>query len=131
MENILIQDNDQDILDVMRLALELEGFNVYSLLRYKDDFLEYIDLVKPHVVIIDYRLSGAECIDICQKIKQRHPHLPVIACSCNTDIHTVYDQHGFNDYIKKPFDIDLLYKILRKHIRSSNSASWVGTSSKA
>jgi DNA-binding response OmpR family regulator len=116
METIVIQDTDQDILDILCVALELEGFQVYALSDTGPEFLELIDKAKPHVVVLDYRLSGADCIRLCGEIKERYPHLPILALSCNANINEVYRQFGFDDYIPKPFDLDLLYRILRKHI---------------
>jgi DNA-binding response OmpR family regulator len=116
METIVIQDTDQDILDILCVALEMEGFQVYALNDIGPEFLELIKKAKPHVVALDYRLSGDDCIRLCRDIKQRYPYLPVLALSCNANINEVYSQFGFDDYIPKPFDLDLLYRILRKHI---------------
>jgi DNA-binding response OmpR family regulator len=116
METIVIQDTDQDILDILYFALKAEGFQVYALNDTGPEFLELIEKAKPHVVALDYRLSGEDCTRLCREIKQRYPHLPVLALSCNTNINEVYSQFGFDGYIPKPFDLDLLYRILRKHI---------------
>jgi len=40
----------------------------------------------------------------------------VIAMSCNNNINTVALASGFDGYLEKPFDFDLLYRVLRKHI---------------
>ena len=118
METIMIQDTDPAVLEILATALELENFRVFSVLTCDSNFLELIDELRPHVVMLDFRLDGTICIDICRKIKARYPHLPVIALSCNSNIHDVYDRYGFDDYIPKPFDLDNLYAILRKHIPS-------------
>jgi CheY-like chemotaxis protein len=80
------------------------------------DFLEVIDKARPHVVILDYRLSGEDSQQVCREIKKRYPHLPVLAMSCNSNINEVYDQHGFDGYIPKPFDLEELYAVLRRYI---------------
>lgn len=116
MDTIIIQDTDQDILDILYVALEMAGFQVYALSDTGPDFLQLIEKAKPHVVAIDFRLSGEDAKRCCQEIKQRYPHLPVLALSCNSNIHETYSQSGFDGYIPKPFDLDLLYRILRKHI---------------
>lgn len=116
METIVIHETDRDVLDILYTALELEGFRVYALPEADPGFLEVIEKARPHVVILDYRLSGENCKKFCREIKARYPHLPVVAMSCNNNIHEVYDQHGFDDYIPKPFDLDLLYRVLRKHV---------------
>ena len=116
METIVIQDTDQDVLEVLYAALEIEGFNVYALPGYEPDYLQVIDKARPHVVMLDFRLNGEECKALCREIKARYPHLPVVAMSCNSNINEVYDRHGFDDYLEKPFDLDNLYRVLRKHI---------------
>jgi DNA-binding response OmpR family regulator len=80
------------------------------------NFMDMIAELKPHVIMLDYRLDGKHCVDICHQIKAAYPHLPVIAMSCNSNINDEYDRHGFDDYISKPFDLDKLYAVLRKHI---------------
>jgi DNA-binding response OmpR family regulator len=116
METIIIQDTDQDILDILYVALEMAGFQVYALSDIGPDFLQLVEKAKPHVVAIDYRLSGEDAKRCCREIKERYPHLPVLALSCNSNINETYNESGFDGYIPKPFDLDLLYRILREHI---------------
>ena len=117
METIIVQDKDKAILDVLTVALEMEGFEVISLSTCDEKIiLDQIEKTRPHVVMLDIRLSDQDCIDVSKLIKKKYPHLPVIALSCNNNVHEDYDKNGFDDYIKKPFDLDLLYKILRKHL---------------
>ncbi|PTT01863.1 hypothetical protein DBR11_06440 [Pedobacter sp. HMWF019] len=116
METIIVQDTDSAILDVLTQALTMEGFQVYPVLDYDQDFIALIKEHRPHVVMLDYRLSGEICIEICHKIKSVYPHLPVVALSCNYNIDKLYGENGFDAYIRKPFDLDLLYSILRRYI---------------
>ena len=116
MEKILVQDSDCELLDTIRMALEMEHFQVHTILDFDVDFLSIIDEFRPHVVMLDYKFNGDQAKEICEKIKERYPYLPVIALSCNNNIHEDYNKNGFDDYITKPFDLDLLYRILRKHI---------------
>jgi DNA-binding NtrC family response regulator len=118
MAKIVVQDTDHSILEVLSLALENEGYTVYST-GSCDDILESIDKMRPHVVMLDVKLANTECLDACKLIKQKYPDLPVIALSCNNNINDVYAAHCFDDYIEKPFDLDHLYTLLRKYIPSS------------
>jgi DNA-binding response OmpR family regulator len=115
-DTIIVQETDASVLDILTYALEGEGFNVFPLLDCGEDFLELIEEVRPHVIMLDYKLNGKRSIEICHLIKARFPHLPVLALSCNNNINDVFDRFGFDGYIKKPFDLDLLYKVLRTHI---------------
>lgn len=116
MEKIIVQETDEDILNILTYALEEEGFQVYPILNFDEYFLDMIESTRPHVVMLDYKLKGDKALGVLRQIKAKYPHLPVIASSCNSNIHEAYDQAGFDDYIPKPFDLDLLYDTLRKHI---------------
>jgi DNA-binding response OmpR family regulator len=115
MEHILLQDNDPEILDILTIALRLEGYSVFST-KDCQDVLSHIDKFRPHVVMLDFKLSGKQCIETYKLIRERYPHLPVIALSCNSNFHQDYSKYGFDDYIPKPFDLDHLYSLLRKYI---------------
>jgi DNA-binding response OmpR family regulator len=125
MEKILVQDSDAMLLDTLKVALEMENFNVHTVLEYEEDFLDLIHKFRPHVVLLDYKFDGRICREICDKIKEKYPHLPVIAMSCNINIHEDYSKSCFDDYISKPFDLDLLYRILRKHIHNPNTKTTI------
>lgn len=121
METIVVQDTDKSVLEVLTLALEMENFNVYPLLDCDADFIEIIEKTRPHVVVLDFRIDGRKCMDILSTIKASYPTLPVIAMSCNSNINSVAFKAGFDGYIEKPFDIELLYRILRRHIPKPGS----------
>jgi DNA-binding response OmpR family regulator len=125
METIILQETDPAILEIITVALQMENFNVYAVLDPGSNFLELIDELRPHVIMLDYRLNGDSCVKICKEIKARYPHLPVIALSCNHNIHDEYNKYGFDDYIPKPFDLDNLYAILRKYIPNQFSKARV------
>ena len=116
METIIVQDTDKHVLEVLTLALEMENFTVYPLQDCEANFIELIEKNRPHVVMLDFRINGKKCMEILKTIKGKYPTLPVIAMSCNHNINTVAFAAGFDGYIEKPFDFDLLYKILRKHM---------------
>jgi DNA-binding response OmpR family regulator len=115
MPKLIVQETDQEVLETLRVALGIAGFNVLCTTSY-DDLLVQIDLFRPHVVMLDFKLSGELCTNACNRIKKEYPDLPVLALSCNVNINSEYKLHGFDDYIRKPFDLDVLYSILRKHI---------------
>lgn len=116
METIIVQETDEGILYILDVALREEGFRVYPIQHCDDHFLDMIESTRPHVVMLDFKLAGEDALRVLRQIKAKYPHLPVIASSCNSNIHEAYDKAGFDDYIPKPFDLDLLYQTLRKHI---------------
>ncbi|WP_183575469.1 response regulator [Mucilaginibacter sp. X5P1] len=119
METIIVQETDSDVLDILTYVLHNGGYTVYPMLSCDEDFLDIIEQTKPHVVMLDFKLKGQESMRVLREIKERYPHLPVIAASCNSNINEEYDKAGFDDYIPKPFDLEVLYETLRKHIPKS------------
>jgi DNA-binding response OmpR family regulator len=113
---IIVQETDSDVLDIITYALGEGGFKVYPLLTCEEDFLDIIQVTKPHVVMLDFKLKGEEAMRVLKEIKAKYPYLPVIASSCNSNINDEYDKAGFDDYIPKPFDLEFLYETLRKHV---------------
>lgn len=118
MDKILVQETDRDVLDLLSIVLQEGGYYVLSTIGY-EGILEQIDQFRPHVVMLDFKLNGEESIKAYKIIRAKYPHLPVIALSCNSNIHSEYCRFGFDDYISKPFDIDHLYSVLREHMPKS------------
>lgn len=97
-------------------ALTLEGLDVLPIASPNEDFLALMDQYRPHVVILDYKLDGEICKQTCFRIKQHYPHLPIIAMGCNYNIDRLYGKNGFDACIRKSFDLDQLYSILKRYI---------------
>jgi DNA-binding response OmpR family regulator len=117
METIMIQEADAATLEMLTVALQMEGYQVCSMIGYKENVLDMIRRHHPKLVLLDCWLSNYFGTEICQLIKAHFPRLPVVALSCDNQIDQHYRQFGFDDYIKKPFDLDLLYQVVRKHMR--------------
>lgn len=110
-----MQDPDPDIRAILKIALEQENFVVLTA-SDPDAILDLINSFSPELVMLDFRFTGQQSAEVCHKLKSSYPGLPVVAFSCNSDIDQVYAREGFDDYIRKPFDLDRLYRVLRRHL---------------
>ena len=115
MQTILIQEADDSIRDVLSLALEAEGFEVILTKNCDQQLLNLVNEIRPALLVLDFILDGSDSISLCQLIKASYPKLPVLAFSCNANIKDSYAGYGFDGYIPKPFDLDLLCSILRPY----------------
>ena len=82
LKRILILDDNQDILDVVKEALTYEQFEV-NITTDSHNFIEMIKSYQPDLLIVDYQLHGPKGDEICRQVKN-HPQLydiPVIICS--------------------------------------------------
>jgi two-component system response regulator GlrR len=105
-ENILIVDDDKNMLEVLSLRLETEGYSVTVTAGAEDAFKlteeEFFDLA-----LIDLKLAGKENgIDLMEKIHQGTPEIPVIILTAFGTIDTAVEamKRGAYSYLTKPFN---------------------------
>ncbi len=114
MMNICLIEDEENIVELVRLNLELEGFTVRSFqngMRAK----EMIDEVIQHdLIILDVMLPEYSGFDLCKDIRALSdtPILFLSAKGIATDrIHGL--KLGANDYLAKPFDLEELILRIR------------------
>ncbi|MDT3402028.1 response regulator [Mucilaginibacter terrae] len=115
MKTILIFDPDPDLLEIICLSLEMQGFVVVGIHNLNIDMMALIGHHKPGLILLDFAYAGKLCIKWCSHIKRLYPTLPVIALSCSNNIGETYNAHGFDDCICKPFDLAHLYATVDKY----------------
>lgn len=116
METIMVQEPDAATLDVVSTALQMNGYRVYSLTDERENIPEMIRRHRPKLVLLDCCLSRATAKQVARWIKSHFPRLPVIAFSCDNNIDQEYRKLGFDGYLKKPFDLEMLYRVVRTHL---------------
>jgi DNA-binding response OmpR family regulator len=126
METILIQEPDEAILEMVTVALEIEGYRVYSLTDKNENVLELIRRHHPKLILMDCWLSFFTDRQPNHRIKEQFPMLPVIAFSCDNQIEQEYQLLGFDGYLKKPFDLEGLYGVIRKYIPANSKRRTAG-----
>jgi len=107
MKKVLVLDNDEGVLDVMREALNYEGFDV-KIIEETDNIFSVINSYDPDLIILDYILSGINGGEICHQIKAnpKTTDLPVMIMSAYPRVIKSLGYYGCDDFISKPFDLD-------------------------
>jgi len=121
-EKILVVDDDHDIVDILRIYLENEGYQFFSASSY-DEALKYtksgIDLI-----ILDVLLPGKDGFDICLELrKSMTAPILFLSCKCDEMDKIIGLSVGGDDYIVKPFLPGELMARIRSNIRRSTSYS--------
>jgi molybdopterin adenylyltransferase len=130
-ERILIADDDDDILEAVRINLELEGYEVHSA-RDGYEALERARAVHPDLILLDIVLPGLDGFEVCRDLRadSRTSDLAVMfltAKSATRDEATGL-LAGADDYVVKPFDpADLVERVRRvlasRPARPSNASA--------
>lgn len=110
---ILVINDTQEILDLFRVLLEEEGYEVV-LYSYAIMDMREVERVHPDLIILDY-IFGTEKTgwQMLQKLKMTRATatIPVIICTAATrevrEIEGYLQSHGVR-LVPKPFDIDAL-----------------------
>lgn len=101
---ILIADDDEDILEILELYLEKDGFEVVKAINGQKA-LEIIEKGKMDMAIIDVMMPIIDGFKLIKKIREEY-NLPVIILSAkNQDTDKILGLGlGADDYIVKPFN---------------------------
>jgi two-component system phosphate regulon response regulator PhoB len=121
-ENILIVDDEEDVLELVRFNLEKNGFKTETATS-GEDALAKAKSKLPDLIILDLMLPGIDGLEVCKKLKSesKTENIPVImltAKSEESDIITGLEL-GAQDYITKPFSPKVLIARVRRILQKT------------
>ncbi len=114
-KRILVIDDEPDVLDTIRVGLEIAGFEVLGGYDGQEG-LELARAERPSLILLDVQMPKLNGFQVCRELKQDPDTnaIPVIFLSARTDQSSQFwgKETGALDYICKPFAIrDLVEKI--------------------
>jgi len=115
--NILLVDDDALMRRSLAFHLEQAGYHVHTAAN-AEDALELINHNKPDLVMLDISLPGMDGLDALREMKSRH-ELPVIFLTARRrELDEVVGlELGADDYITKPFDVDVVLAHIKAVLR--------------
>ncbi|MGQ9688711.1 MAG: response regulator [Desulfobaccales bacterium] len=124
-EHILVVEDEEDILELLRYNLTKEGFRVTGATS-GEEALRAAKTLLPDLVLLDLMLPGIDGLEICRRLKQdsRTQHLPVVMVTAKgeeADIVTGLEL-GADDYLTKPFSPRVLLARVRAVLRRRSRA---------
>src|SRR3954464_6140477 len=119
---ILIADDQQDIIDALRLLLVDEGYEVTPA-RSPAEALDRLEAADCDLAILDLNYtrdttSGQEGFDLIERIRTLDATLPMLVMTAWSSIAGAVEamRRGARDYIEKPWDDDKLLAAVRTQI---------------
>ena len=112
-KKIMVCDDDQGILDVLKILLETEDFIVYT----EIDSTQVIDEIlthSPDLLLLDLWMPLLPGDQVLKSIRNtdKIKNLPVIVLSASVDGKDISADAGADNFVAKPFDLDdLILKI--------------------
>jgi signal transduction histidine kinase len=112
---ILLVDDEQDIRDVLQVALEDAGYEVL-LAENGQQALDLFLQNRPPIVMTDIKMPIMDGIQLLQRVKQEAPETEVIMITGHGDMDLAVRslKHEATDFITKPIHVDALEIALRR-----------------
>ncbi|NTV65297.1 MAG: response regulator [Oscillochloris sp.] len=103
---ILVVDDSKLVTDIVKLRLEMFGFQV-RLAHSGEDALAAIASEVPDLMVLDVQMPGIDGYEVCRRLRDDPllDDLRIIMLTSSDDKHAAFEA-GVDDYLNK--DIDLL-----------------------
>ncbi|MBM3235671.1 response regulator transcription factor [Candidatus Poribacteria bacterium] len=102
---ILIADDEEDIVDIIKIYLESEG---YEVITASDGFetLKKAEYESPHLIILDIMMPKLDGFEVCRRIRaEMSTPILILTARRTEDVDKVIGlELGADDYMIKPFD---------------------------
>ena len=121
---ILIADDEESIIEVVKIYLEKEGYSVLTALD-GDTALKLEIAEKPDLLILDIMLPEMSGLELCRAIEREVPIIFLTAKTSEEDKIAGFAL-GADDYITKPFSPRELIARVKAVMRRSNLAGTDG-----
>ena len=120
VKTVLIVDDEQAIIDVLKFNLLKEG---YKILEAKDGItgLNMALELKPDLIMLDIMLPKLDGLSVCKRVKNSC-NIPIIILTArDTEIDKIVGlELGADDYITKPFSVRELVARVKANIRKAD-----------
>lgn len=120
---ILIVDDEADLVSVLRMGLEIEGFDVISAADGEDG-LRRAQNDRPDLMVLDLMLPKMDGYKVCRALKfdERFKSMPVFILSARSgeqDRRLALDM-GADAFVTKPYDMAELVSRIRHKLETLN-----------
>ncbi|MBD5507352.1 MAG: response regulator transcription factor [Lachnospiraceae bacterium] len=124
MMEIYYVEDDSDIADMVKKYLEEKGCKVtvyHTIARAR----QALQVCVPTIVLIDLNMPDGQGENLCRWIRGKWKALPVIFLTVRGDSGDIVSgfQSGADDYVVKPFDLDVLYSRMQALLRRTGNVT--------
>jgi DNA-binding response OmpR family regulator len=110
---VLVVDDEPDLLALLAEILRPVGYEVLVATN-GDDAVMTAFVERPDVIVLDIRMPGVDGVEALRRIHALDPAIPIVMLSASSDEQIARDTLliGASNYLPKPFDPDVLERIV-------------------
>ena len=125
-ETILIVDDEEDIIELIKYNLKNEGYSILTA-QSGEQAIKIAKLSLPDLIVLDLMLPGIDGLEVTRYLRsaEQTRDMPIVMLTAKgeeSDIITGLEL-GANDYISKPFSPKVLVARIRAILRRSRNES--------
>ena len=119
-ESILVVDDEEDILELLRYNLAREGYRVTGAAS-GEEAVKTARALLPDLILLDLLLPGVDGLEVCRRLKgdARTRPIPIIMLTAKGEEADIVAglELGADDYVTKPFSPRVLLARIRTALR--------------
>ena len=102
-KRVLVVDDSEAILEVVKMTLEMAGYEVATSLT--GECFRQMENDLPDLILLDVLLQGEDGRELCGQLKGRQQtgHIPVILFSAHMPANSATQAYRADDFLTKPF----------------------------
>ena len=126
-KRVLVVDDEQNIVDILRFNLEKEGYEVFT----ASDGLEGLAQARscdPDLILLDVMMPEMDGFQVCEKLRSEDKLTPIIMLTAREEEadRVMGLELGADDYVSKPFSVRELMARVRTNIRRQAAITETG-----
>ena len=124
MIDIYYVEDDSGIAQIVKEYLEQRGCSVTiyaTVMSVKQALQRHV----PRIILLDWNMPDGRGDVLCEWIRFRWPEIPIIFLTVRNDTQDIVHgfQNGADDYVVKPFELEVLYSRICALLRRTSSIS--------
>jgi DNA-binding response OmpR family regulator len=123
VKTVLVVDDERNIVELVRLYLEKEGFNVVAASDGEQALVQY-ERTGPDLVVLDLMLPKMDGFEVCRELRRRGD-VPILMLTARSeDVDAIVGlELGADDYVTKPFNPRALVARVKAILRRTNATA--------